>query len=332
MGLVELLPRGRRRHPAGAARPAGDPGALAGRASRGRQAGDPGGRPRGRRVLPEARAARARPTWVETAHIAFPSGRTADEVCPDRAGDRRLDGEPRHDHLPPVAGTPCRRRPPGRAAHRPRPAAGHRLRRRGAGRRTRRARCSTSSAGAASPRRPATAACTSTCAIEPRWTFTDVRHAAIAFGRELERRMPMEVTTKWWKEERGERIFVDYNQNARDRTIASAYSAAAAAARPGLGAAGVGRARPTSTPREFTVRTMPARFAERRRPASRDRRRGARPHAAARVVRAGRARPGLGDMPYPPDYPKMPGEPMRVQPSRAKKPAPPEDAPGEGSG
>jgi DNA ligase D-like protein (predicted polymerase) len=57
--------------------------------------------------------------------------------------------------------------------------------------------------------------------IEPRWTFTDVRHAAIAFGRELERRLPEQVTTKWWKEERGERIFVDYNQNARDRTIAS---------------------------------------------------------------------------------------------------------------
>ena len=60
--------------------------------------------------------------------------------------------------------------------------------------------------------------------IEPRWTFTDVRHAAIAFGRELERRLPDQVTTKWWKEERGERIFLDYNQNARDRTIASAYS------------------------------------------------------------------------------------------------------------
>ena len=60
--------------------------------------------------------------------------------------------------------------------------------------------------------------------IEPRWTFTDVRHAAIAFGRDLERRLPDQVTTSWWKEERGERIFVDYNQNARDRTIASAYS------------------------------------------------------------------------------------------------------------
>ena len=97
--------------------------------------------------------------------------------------------------------------------------------------------------------------------IEPRWTFTDVRHAAIAFGRELERRLPGQVTTNWWKEERGERIFVDYNQNARDRTIASAYSV-----RPKPGA-------PVSAPvtwdelaevqpEDFTVATMPARFAE----------------------------------------------------------------------
>src|SRR4051795_11002676 len=97
--------------------------------------------------------------------------------------------------------------------------------------------------------------------IEPRWTFTDVRHAAIALGRELERRLPGEVTTSWWKEERGARIFVDYNQNARDRTIASAYSI-----RPKPGA-------PVSAPlswdeladvapEAFTVATMPARFAE----------------------------------------------------------------------
>jgi DNA ligase D len=150
--------------------------------------------------------------------------------------------------------------------------------------------------------------------IEPRWTFTDVRHAAIAFGRELERRLPGEVTTNWWKEERGERIFVDYNQNARDRTIASAYSV-----RPKPGA-------PVSTPldwdelgkvapEDFTVATMPARFA-----AVGDR------HAAIDEV-SHSLQPlldiyerdlgeGRGDMPYPPDYPKMPGEPKRVQPSR----------------
>jgi DNA ligase D len=150
--------------------------------------------------------------------------------------------------------------------------------------------------------------------IEPRWTFTDVRHSAIAFGRELERRLPGEVTTKWWKEERGERIFVDYNQNARDRTIASAYSV-----RPKPGA-------PVSAPvtwdeltevapEDFTVATMPARFAE-----IGDR------HAAIDDA-AHSLEPlldmyerdeseGEGDMPYPPDYPKMPGEPKRVQPSR----------------
>src|SRR5215211_1135435 len=147
--------------------------------------------------------------------------------------------------------------------------------------------------------------------IEPRWTFTDVRHAAIAFGRELERRRPGEVTTKWWKEERGERVFVDYNQNARDRTIASAYSV-----RPKPGA-------PVSAPitwdeladvepEDFTLETVPARFA-----------RIGDPHAEIDDV-AHSLEPllefyeaqGRGDMPYPPDYPKMPGEPKRVQPSR----------------
>ena len=147
--------------------------------------------------------------------------------------------------------------------------------------------------------------------IEPRWTFTDVRHAAIAFGRELERRLPGEVTTNWWKEERGERIFVDYNQNARDRTIASAYSI-----RPKPGA-------PVSTPvtwdelneiapEDFNVTTVPDRFAER-----------GDLHATIDDVHHS-LQPLLdmyeaderGDMPYPPDYPKMPGEPKRVQPSR----------------
>jgi len=155
--------------------------------------------------------------------------------------------------------------------------------------------------------------------IEPRWTFTDVRHAAIAFGRELERRMPGQVTTKWWKEERGERIFVDYNQNARDRTIASAYSV-----RPKPGA-------PVSAPvtweelgevapEDFTVATMPARFAKvGDRHADID----DKAHPLEPLLEM-YERDEQGDMPYPPDYPKMPGEPKRVQPSRdtdRKKPA-----------
>ena len=150
--------------------------------------------------------------------------------------------------------------------------------------------------------------------IARRWTFTDVRHAAIAFGRELERRLPSQVTTNWWKEERGKRIFIDYNQNARDRTIASAYSV-----RPKPGA-------PVSAPvtwdelaevapEDFTVATMPARFAEV----------GDRHAAIDGAVHSlqplldmyeNDAAEGREDMPYPPDYPKMPGEPKRVQPSR----------------
>jgi len=153
--------------------------------------------------------------------------------------------------------------------------------------------------------------------IEPRWTFTDVRHAAIAFGRELERRMPGEVTTNWWKEERGERIFVDYNQNARDRTIASAYSVRPKPGAP-VSAPLDWDELPEVAPEDFNVATMPARFAE-----IGDR------HAAINDV-AHSLEPllemyerdeaeGKGDMPYPPDYPKMPGEPKRVQPSRARK-------------
>jgi DNA primase len=150
--------------------------------------------------------------------------------------------------------------------------------------------------------------------IEPRWTFTDVRHAAIAFGRQLARRMPGQVTTKWWKEERGERIFIDYNQNARDRTIASAYSI-----RPKPGA-------PVSAPltwqevsevvpEDFTVASMPARFAE-----VGDRHAAINDHAYSlepllELYERDESE-GEGDMPYPPDYPKMPGEPKRVQPSR----------------
>jgi DNA ligase D len=150
--------------------------------------------------------------------------------------------------------------------------------------------------------------------IEPRWTFTDVRHAAIAFGRELERRLPDQVTTSWWKEERGERIFVDYNQNARDRTIASAYSIRPKPGAP-VSAPLTWEELADAAPEDFTVATMPARFAE-----VGDR------HAAIDDVAHSLEQllemyerdeaEGRGDMPYPPDYPKMPGEPKRVQPSR----------------
>jgi DNA ligase D len=151
--------------------------------------------------------------------------------------------------------------------------------------------------------------------IEPRWSFTDVRHAAIAFGRELGRRLPGEVTTNWWKEERGERIFVDYNQNARDRTIASAYSV-----RPKPGATVSAPLAwdelPDVAPEDFTVATMPARFASvGDRHAAIDERAYSL-QALLEMYERDEAEGRGGDMPYPPDYPKMPGEPKRVQPSR----------------
>jgi DNA ligase D len=150
--------------------------------------------------------------------------------------------------------------------------------------------------------------------IEPKWTFTDVRHAAIAFGRELGRRRPGEVTTNWWKEERGERIFVDYNQNARDRTIASPYSIRPKPGAP-VSAPLTWDEVPEVAPEDFTVATMPARFADvgDRFEEIDDVRHSLEP--LLDMYERDEAA-GDGDMPYPPDYPKMPGEPKRVQPSR----------------
>jgi DNA ligase D len=147
--------------------------------------------------------------------------------------------------------------------------------------------------------------------IEPRFTFTDVRHAAIAFGRELERRLPGEVTTKWWKEERGQRIFVDYNQNARDRTIASAYSIRPKPGAP-VSAPVDWDELPHVKPEDFTIATMAARFAQvgDKQAAIDD------VHHSLQPLLDMYAADEQGDMPYPPDYPKMPGEPKRVQPSR----------------
>ncbi|MEZ0072636.1 non-homologous end-joining DNA ligase [Planotetraspora sp. GP83] len=150
--------------------------------------------------------------------------------------------------------------------------------------------------------------------IAPRWTFTEVRYAAIAFAREVERRLPDLATTAWWKEERGEKVFIDYNQNARDRTVVAAYSV---------------RARPEATvsapvtwdelagcdPRDFDIRTMPERFAK-----LGDVHQAIDDQAfSIDTLLEWYAADGRGDMPYPPNYPKMPGEPKRVQPSKARE-------------
>jgi len=151
--------------------------------------------------------------------------------------------------------------------------------------------------------------------IAPRWDYFEVRRAGLALARELERRTDL-ATTSWWKEERTG-VFIDYNQNARDRTIASAYSVRA---RPDatVSAPVAWDELPDVETEDFTMATMPGRF------------------AALGDVQAGigaavcdlrvllewverDAGEGLGEAPYPPNFPKMPGEPKRVQPSRARR-------------
>jgi DNA ligase D-like protein (predicted polymerase) len=146
--------------------------------------------------------------------------------------------------------------------------------------------------------------------IEPRWDFVDVRHAAIGFGRELERRDP-QVTTAWWKEERGSRIFVDFNQNSRDRTIASAYSLRPIAGAPVSTPMTWEELAEVTDPREHNLFTVPDRLADGDPWASIDER-----ACSLEPLLALFEEQGAVELNYPPDYPKMPGEPPRVQPSK----------------
>lgn len=266
----------------------------------------------------QKRIPKGAPDWVNTARITFPSGRFADEVCPDklaviawaanlgtitfhpwpvRKADVDSPDELRID-LDPQPGTDFKDAVRvAQMAHELLDELGYR----------------------GFPKTSGGRGIHIYLRVEPRWDFIDMRHAAIAFGRELERRAPDLVTTKWWKEERGEKIFVDYNQNSRDRTIASAYSIRP---RPGapVSTPVLWEELPDIVPSDFTVRTVPERFARigdlqaqiddvafDMAPLVEMYERDVRDH-------------GLEDMPYPPDYPKMEGEPLRVQPSRRAKP------------
>lgn len=152
--------------------------------------------------------------------------------------------------------------------------------------------------------------------IEPRWTFQEVRRAALALSREIERRLPGLATSKWWKEER-HGVFLDYNQNAKDRTTASAYSV-----RP-LPDARVSTPLswsevPVCDAADFTVLTVPKRFAEIGDPhAEMDDHAGSLEKLLEQAARDEAS--GLGDAPWPPHFRKMAGEQSRVAPSRAKK-------------
>jgi len=262
------------------------------------------------------RVPRGAPDWVQTARITFPSGRTADEVCPtepavfawaanlgtldfhpwpvrrpdtDHPDELRIDVDPSDVH--------------------------------GFDDAVRVAlvvREVLADAGLTGyPKTSGGRGVHVLVRIRPEWDFVAVRHAVIALGREVERRAPELATIAWWKEERGGLVFLDYNQAARDRTIASSWSV---------------RGTPRATvstpltweqlssvhPDDFDVRTVPDWLAEH-----------GDPHATIDDAAFGLdtalewyARDerdhGLGDMPYPPDHPKMPGEPKRVQPSRAR--------------
>lgn len=153
--------------------------------------------------------------------------------------------------------------------------------------------------------------------LQPRWTSYEVRSAAVAIARELERRRPELITAAWWKEERGTRVFVDFNQNAPHKTIFGAWSVRA---RPGA---------QVSTPfawdelatveiDDFTLATVPTRVRERGDPwaAMTD-----DPQSLEPMLDLHRRdhEAGLMDAPWPPVYPKMPGEPRRVAPSRARR-------------
>jgi DNA ligase D len=258
-------------------------------------------------------ATRGAPPWLESARITFPSGRPADELCPtdlahviwaaqmgtlvfhawpvrradtDRPDELRLDLDPQ----------------PGTDFADAAVVAGE-------------VRAVLDELGwTGFPKTSGGRGVHVYVRLRPQWTFVEVRRAAIALARAVERRRPDLVTTKWWKEERRQRVFIDFNQMARDRTIACAYSLRANE-RATVSTPVTWDELSRVEPDDFDLRTVPKRVAEI-----------GDPHATIDDVAhdltpllewsARDERDGLGDMPYPPEYPKMAGEPKRVQPSK----------------
>ena len=156
--------------------------------------------------------------------------------------------------------------------------------------------------------------------IEPRWDFADCRRAALALAREVERRAPALATSQWWKERRGRRVFIDYNQNARDRTVASAYS---------VRANPEGRVScplewdevPDVEPGDLTLASVPARVAARGDPGTTIDDVAYSLQGLLELAQRDESQ-GLTDAPWPPHFPKQRGEPTRVAPSHARRPPP----------
>jgi DNA ligase D len=263
----------------------------------------------------QKRLPKGAPEWVETVEVRFPSGRTADELCVtelaavvwavqmstvefhpwhSRRADTEHPDELRID-LDPTPGA-------GFAECREVAVVVHEV---------------LDELGAVGwPKTSGSKGIHVYVRIEPRFGFREVRRAALAFAREVERRAPERVTTAWWKEERGDgKVFLDYNQNARDRTIASGYSVRGFPWAP-VSAPVAWEELPDVEMRDFTIATMPARFVQL-----------GDLHAGMddavwdiepllEWADRDEVDRNLGDAPYPPNYPKQPGEPPRVQPSK----------------
>ncbi len=262
----------------------------------------------------QKRAPAPRPSWVETVVLSFPSGRTAEEVVvrdaaqlawvanlgcldlnphPVRADDLEHPDELRVD-LDPVPGIAWPQICDVALV-------------------TRQALAAVGLVGF--PKTSGSRGIHINVRIERRWSFLEVRRAALALARDVERRVPKLATSKWWKEER-HGVFLDYNQNAKDRTVASAYSV-----RPTpdarVSAPLTWNELPSADPADFTVRTMPARFLAIGDPAEPiDDAVGSLDALLALSHRDEKG--GHGDAPWPPHFTKQPGEPKRVQPSKRR--------------
>jgi len=262
----------------------------------------------------QKRAPTSRPTWIEVVSLRFPSGRSADEVVPRdaaalawlanlgclelhphpvRADDLDHPDELRVD-LDPVPGVQWGQ--VREVAH----VVDATLRDFGL---------------TGWPKTSGSRGMHVNVRIERRWSFDEVRRAALALAREVERRAPSIATSKWWKEER-HGVFVDYNQNAKDRTVASAYSVRAREHAP-VSAPLTWDEVDSCEPSEITLATMPARYAK-----LGDRHEGIDRSAGSLEqlleLSAKHEKEGLGDAPWPPHYEKKQGEPPRVQPSKRR--------------
>ncbi|MFL5413590.1 MAG: non-homologous end-joining DNA ligase [Myxococcales bacterium] len=263
----------------------------------------------------QKRAPASKPDWIETVELSFPSGRTASEVVvrdaaqlawvvnlgcidlnphPVRAEDVDHPDELRVD-LDPVPGVPWSQI---REVAMLVKAVLEEQKLRGF------------------PKTSGSRGMHVNVRIEPRWTFTEVRTAALALAREVERRAPQLATSKWWKEER-HGVFLDYNQNAKDRTVASAYSV-----RPTpdarVSAPLLWEEVPDCDPQAFTLKTVPDRFAKIGDPAEAIDRSVGSIEPLLALSEEQKAR-GEKDAPWPPHYAKQEGEAPRVAPSRRRK-------------